>query len=480
MNKKFRNVVAVMLAAVSVVPMAACGKKEANSEIPTLVWYIPGSKATDLSVVNEAVNAITTEKIGAKVDIQFIDDSAYQERMSMNMASKSNFDICFTGYTNHYDDAVRKGAYLDITEMLEETKLKDEIPDYGWESVQVDGKIYAVPNQQTFTQTLGLMFRKDLVEKYNFDYTKVKKVQDIEPYLQQIKENETGVYPMREFKFDYLLGDKYEALNDFASLAYLKRDGSNEVIAVSDVPEMKEFVDLSYDWFQKGYLRPDIATVTSDTNEMYAGKYAVWGVTWKQGVVEEEQNKMPNTEIVGVNLQTPYMTRFFATATMYAISATSEHPKEALAFLELLNTDKELYNLICWGIEGKHYEKLENGKIKASSDSAYYYNQTWKFGNCFNSYLLENQEDTLWETTKEENDTADRSKILGLSLDNTNIRTEVANCTAIVKEYSYMNKGYTNPEEFFGKYQERLKTAGIDKVVEEAQKQVNDYLAQDK
>lgn len=477
MNKMFKKIIAVVLCMATMVPlMTACEKGE--EEMPTLVWYLPGSKAADVAMINEAVNKITTEKIGAKVDIQFIDDAAYPERMSMNMASRSEFDICFTGYLNNYDDAVRRGAFLDITDMLEGTKLQKELPDYAWESVKIDDRIYAVPNQQTFTQTLGILFRKDLVEKYNFDYTKVTKMQDLEPYLQTIKENEKDVYPIRQFKFEYLMGDKYEALNALSSTAYLKRDGSNEVIALCDIPEVKEFADLSHDWFNKGYLRPDIATVKSDTTEMYAGKYAVWGQTFKPGVVEEEQNKMANgIELVGVNLQTPYMTRFFATATMYAISATSKHPEESLKFLELLQTDTELYNIICWGIEGKHYDKLEDGKIHVNADSGYYYNQSWKFGNCFNSYILDDQDEEVWIQTKEENETADRSPILGLALDNNNIRTEVANCASIISEYEYMKKGYTDPATYFADYQRRLKEAGIDKIVEDAQNQIDTYLA---
>ena len=478
MNKVFKKIIAVTLCVAAMVPAMTACDNSGKDEIPTLVWYLPGSKAADIAIVNEAVNKITAEKIGAKIDIQFIDDAAYPERMSMNMASRSEFDICFTGYVNNYDDAVRRGAFLDITKMLEGTKLKEALPDYAWESVEIDGKIYAVPNQQTFTQTLGLLFRKDLVEKYNFDYTKVEKMQDLEPYLQTIKENEKDVYPIRQFKFEYLMGDKYEALNALGSMAYLKRDGSNKIIALSDIPEVKEFADLSHSWFNKGYLRPDIATVKNDNTEMYAGKYAVWGQTFKPGVVEEEQNKMANSiELVGVNLQTPYMTRFFATATMYAISATSKHPEEAFKFIELLQTNKELYNIICWGIEGKHYDKLEDGRIHVKPDSGYYYNQSWKFGNCFNSYILDDQNEDVWIQTMKENETADRSPILGLALDNTKIRTEVANCSSIVSEYAYMKKGYTDPETYFKEYQSRLREAGIDKIADEAQKQVDEYLS---
>ena len=36
-----------------------------------------------------------------------------------------------------------------------------------------------------------------------------------------------------------------------------------------------------------------------------------------------------------------------------------------MQFINLMNTDKDVYNLMCFGIEGKHYTKLENGKLTA-------------------------------------------------------------------------------------------------------------------
>lgn len=480
MKFKAKRIIAALLAVCCLFSVTACTEKTSSDDVPTLIWYIPGMKPADLAAVNDAVNKITVPEIGAKIDIQFIDDGAYQERMAMNMASKNVFDICFTGYLNHYDDAVRKGAFLDITDMLEKAELKKVIPDYGWEAVKIDGRIYAVPNQQTFTQTVGLIFRKDLVDKYNFDVSSVKSMKDLEPYLETIRDNEKDYYPMRKFKHEYLSGDYYESINELGSVVYLKRDGSNKVVARCDIPEVEEFAYLSRDWYKRGFYRPDIATVTSDSNDMYAGKYAVWSMPWKPGVIAEEQSKMPDIELVGANYQTPYMTRFLATATMYAISATSKHPEKAFKFLELLNTNKELYNLICWGIEGKHYEKVEDNRITLIRDGGYMLNTSWKFGNCFNSYLVEDQDEKVWLDTKEENDTAERSPILGLSFDNKKVRTEVANCTAIVNEYLYMNAGYTDPDEYYETFRKRLYEAGIQKIVDEAQRQVDEYLKENK
>ena len=66
---------------------------ETVNEVPTLVWYVHGDKQPDIASVMEEVNKTTIEKIGAKVDLQFIDQPAYSEKMNMMMASQTEFDL---------------------------------------------------------------------------------------------------------------------------------------------------------------------------------------------------------------------------------------------------------------------------------------------------------------------------------------------------------------------------------------------------
>ncbi len=44
--------------------------------------------------------------------------------------------------------------------------------------------------------------------------------------------------------------------------------------------------------------------------------------------------------------------------TMIGIGKNSKNPELAIKLIEQMNTNKELYNLISFGIEGKHYKKL--------------------------------------------------------------------------------------------------------------------------
>ena len=50
--------------------------------------------------------------------------------------------------------------------------------------------------------------------------------------------------------------------------------------------------------------------------------------------------------------------------SMQAISANSKYPEKAMEFLNLLNTDPTLRNMVDSGIEGVHYKKLDNDKME--------------------------------------------------------------------------------------------------------------------
>ena len=100
----------------------------------------------------------------------------------------------------------------------------------------------------------------------------------------------------------------------------------------------------------------------------------------------------------------------------------------------------------------------------------------WKFGNQFNAYLLEGQQDGLWEETSELNLSAKQSPLLGFVLNTDPIKTEISQVSAVNSEYSrVIANGARNPDEFMDEYKAKLKAAGIDKLKEEVQKQVDEY-----
>ena len=472
--KRFKKIISLLLCAASLTALVGCGsKKEGTEDIPTLTWYVVGDKQNDIASVMEKVNEITVPEIGAKLNIEFIESGAFQQKMNMVMASGEGFDLCFTGYTNVYSTAAENGGLLELDDLLKETpKLVESIPEDVWESARYNGKIYAVPNQQIMSTTWAFEIDKEYADKYNFDVDSVKKPEDLEPLLKAIKENEPTKYAYRtNYGASPWVYDKYEVYSYYIGID--KETG--EVVSLLETPEWKEGSRTLNKWYNEGYIRKDVASAGNDSSEYNARRYVVSNTSWKPGI-EESSKLSKGYEIAYAKYTEPYKGLGYAQSTMIGIGKNSKNPEKALKFIELINTNEELYNLICFGIEGKHYYLDENKQVEYIDNSGYAPKADWKFGNQFNAYTLKGQPEDVWEQTEKLNEEGKVTPYNGLSIDKTEflkIFNEIDSANAQAK-----NTMTCSPADFDKNFDENikaLKDAGLDKLVENFKSQVAEW-----
>ena len=164
--------------------------------------------------------------------------------------------------------------------------------------------------------------------------------------------------------------------------------------------------------------------------------------TWKPGV-EAEASQAWGREMVEQPVSQSILNNSGVLATLDAISRTSKNSERAMMLLELINNDEGVFNLITWGIEGKHYIKKDGNYIETVKGTKYAVVPSWLLATTFRSYLVSGQPADVWDQTKKVNEEAKPSPALGFTFDPTSVKTEVANCSAVIKEYddglSYCN-----------------------------------------
>ena len=465
----------------------ACGggeKTTSSNDVPTLEWYVHGDKQQDIASVMEEANKIVVPEIGAKIDLKFIDQGAYSEKMKMMMASGTAFDMCFTGYVNPYATAAQRGGLLALDEYLTDMPdLYNSIPEYTWKTVKYNGSIYAVPNLQVMGLQMNFYTFKDLADKYGLseklDPLEKIDTKTIEEYLQQIKDNEPSYYPVR-FNYDIGFFQTQPYSDSVMSLikAYFDENGNFKEITTEVYHEKYEWaLEKAKEWYDRGFVREDIVSMSGDTAEFNAGKYACWMEKWKPGIAQEQLQKF-GREVVSYQLsECTYPSH--APDAMTGVSRTSKNPELAMKMIELVNNDKKLYNLICFGIEGKHYNLDENGRVVYNEAAGYAPKACWKFGNQFNALLLPGQPDDVWEQTIEMNDTAIRSPLAGFNVNQLPITTEIAAVASVNSEFSKIEKGASYDKATFDAYIKKLKEAGIDRIIEEVNSQYEEWLKTD-
>ena len=482
--KKLNKIIAFLLGASMLAGIAGCKKNETMSndgEVQTLTWLVPKKEPEDAAMIEEKLNEISVAKIGAKIDFQWIDGGAYKEKMNTFMATSKKYDIAFAGFNNPLNNAATKGGVIALDELLETTpELKDSIPEYAWGLCKVNGKIYGIPNYQVLaTAQCVNVCNEYLNEIGGFNPREWKKLDDVEPYLEATKEyfaqkgmnNAYAISPLRDSKMPLVFGyaDKYVKLDNI--LFKQDKNGNWKGTIMWETPEYKKGVEKLYEWYKKGYIRPDIVSSEGDTH----GKSAVTFAVWKPGV--EINYKGLGLDLTCQIIEKPTITSCQA---LTVISRTSENPELAMKAIELVNTDKEYFNLLTLGIEGVHYEKTGENTFKYIGDNAsnkYYVNGAWMFGNQFNEYVQEGNDPEVWEQTKEFNDSAVVSPFNGFAVDTKAIRTELSQLETVISAHTFLNVGAADPATYYDDFISKIKAAGSDKIVAEYEKQIAEFLA---
>ena len=180
-----------------------------------------------------------------------------------------------------------------------------------------------------------------------------------------------------------------------------------------------------------------------------------------------------------LKLSEPYMSTAATIATLTSISTTCKNPELAMQFLNLINTDPVLYNMACFGIEGVHYTLNDNGTVTSDEASGYNPNSDWVFGNQFNAFPRDSQSPDIWVKIKEYNDTAKVSCAMGFSFDSSVVDSELSAISAVTGEYlPQLSVGAVDPKTAVPEMMKKLEAAGMDAVLEEMQKQVDEWKAE--
>ncbi|MBM7563659.1 ABC transporter substrate-binding protein [Paenibacillus sacheonensis] len=446
--------------------------------------YYPGTEQKDVAAVEEEMNKLLKDKINATVKINAVDWGNWSQKINLMVASGEPFDLLFTAGWDNFSGNVAKGAFLDVTSLIDQyaPETKAQMNPELLTGTAIDGKNYAVPVEKEMASEFGIVLNKDLADKYSFDIGTIKSYADLEPMLQTIKEKEPNVVPFWGGKNNISL-IPFEQIG--AVPGAIKKDGATTVVDQWETPEMKDMLKLMKDWNQKGYFQKDPATQKDAGPFNKAGTvFAQWQqLTPGKDKVLSQQWGHP---IVQVVMTEPYTTSGDLNGAMTAISRTSKNPERAMMLINLLHTDAQLLNTLVNGVEGKHFAKASNTVIKlpdgvVAGQSGYAPGNNYMFGSQFLNYLWDNEDPKKWEAYKAFNASAKPSPIVGFSYNAEPVKNEEAAIANIYNTYiDGLSTGVMDPDKDLPAFIDKMKKAGLDKVIAEKQKQIDAFLSSKK
>jgi len=449
----------------------------------TLVY--PGTPQTDEAVVEEALNKLLTAKINATIDLMPIDWGAWDDKVNLMIAGRDVIDIYFTAQWNGHANNVSKGAFLPLNDLIDQygQGIKETLDPAFLEGAKINGKNYGVPTNKELASAGGIVYRKDVADELGIDMSAVKEPKDLDAVYAVVKEKRPDLVPLYTngavFNAHYF--GNYDFLGDSTIPGALLKDENGTTVApVEDSARYQDYLKLARDFYVKGYINADAATTQVAPQDAWnAGKVFSTIEPMKPGKDAEIASA---AGIPGKTAQIIMTSKTVATSetagSMLGISSTSTNPERAMMLINLLHTDKEINNLLNFGIEGVHYTK--NGEIISPTGKTADYapGSAWMFGSQFLNYVWDTEAPDKWEQFKAFNEGAISSPALGFVFDSEPVKSEVGALANVIRQFQKaVETGSVEPEQGLKEYRQALKDAGIDKVIAEKQKQFDDFLA---
>ncbi|MGG4129745.1 ABC transporter substrate-binding protein [Paenibacillus illinoisensis] len=486
-RKSFSLVLALLMAVTLV--LSACGGSESASESGgagddsvELIWYTIGTPQKDVNKVMEEVSKYTKEKINATVTMKMVDWGDYPQKMQVNVASGEPMDILFTSSGGFdYVQNARKGAFLELDELLPKygKDLMDTIDPAFLSGSKVDGHNYGIPANKELPQQEVWRFNKTLLDKYNLDISNIRTLDSLEPLLKTIKENEPSVTPFAMDK-NYVPYVPYDYVIQNLPMAIKLDTTDYKLVNILETPEMKEALTTMNKYYKAGYVSAEAAT-TGSTNDLTTSGNWFLDRAQTQPLADNQWSASYGYPVVSTPASDAIITNTSVQGSIMAISANSEYPEKAMEFLNLLNTDPVLRNMVDSGIEGTHYKKVDDTHMENLAESKNYDMPSYSLGNNMLLYLNNNDPDNKWDEFKKFNAEGVNSPILSFNFDASNVSTELTAVQNVKEQYwAALMTGTLDPATNLDQVIEKFNQAGLEEVMAEAQSQLDAWRAENK
>jgi putative aldouronate transport system substrate-binding protein len=264
-----------------------------------------------------------------------------------------------------------------------------------------------------------------------------------------------------------------------SSVGYkINDDQSITLMPVQDMTSLNEANKKAREWFLAGYIPKDILNIGDVNSRLLAGATAL---TNGAALTASEQQGAMSTNVPGAILDNQ---PFFGDKKYIAnnggnalyLTSVSKHADKVVQFWSWVFSSQENFDLYNYGIEGVNYE-LKDNRV-AFLDDGYTTFPGWMFKNMNFLRFPEGITDEYIDRMKKWDEGAEISPLMGFTFNPENVTTELAQVNSVWNAYSKtLESGIVDPVKLMPEFIEKIKAAGQDKILQEAQKQVDAFLA---
>ena len=359
----------------------------------TLRVIMRGEVPNDMDEIVAELERQMADTINVKLNLVWWPNSDISNLTRVSLASGEPNDLIWHPGRTDMTTFVNMGALLELDELapIYAPKFLADRPAQMIEYSKYKGRLYALPLgvynksghhynvRDDLRKALGmepLENREDIIE---FAY----KVKEVYPEIPPIVPGSFGQEQFTTWAtFPHLAGKRDEdflmptdALSGDLMLYYKHNNGKVYNFFDDPEPSVQESLKEARQLYQDGIIYEDVLSLSTYRDAMAENKAAVvsWGdIIPEPTYVNHLKTVVPEGEITSVFNYTTEPGQLVATFKAWnyqSIAKVSKNPERALQFLEFTQQSQEIYDLLAYGIEGKHWTNEGEGKyLNISTD----------------------------------------------------------------------------------------------------------------
>lgn len=471
---------------------------EDTAQINIMFWTM-NTIPKDIELVEEAINEITREKINTEIDLTIVDMGSYAQQVNLIITSGEKLDLMVTlpGESAHFNAMTSQNQLLPLNDLINEyaPELLETVPASWLSGTKINGELYSVTSYGDKATPLCFVCRTDILEQTGIDPSTLKTADKFTELFSKVKEVSPEIIPLwGAMTIPYMIDNSgnfvaYDGLGESTNsiISILPENGST----ITDLYETELYestVRWFNDWYEAGYIDRDAATKdTPQESDVQAGttfgyfKMVGGGEAGATTVSQSVGYDMTVIQLADAVIDTVSVRKF-----TWAVPQSATEPEAAVKFLNLLYTDEKIVNLLTWGIEGTHYQTLEDGTIdfidgEDASTCGYYIGDFSSIiGNGFLAKVRSGQDPNYRQKTLELNEKAKVSEFLGFGIDNSSVTNTLTALTNVVSEFGKSLAAGVEGPDTIPEFVDKLKAADVDTYVAAMQEQLDSWIENNK
>lgn len=476
-------------------PEADDGEADEIAEINYYVLDFMSCSPDDIQLVQDAINAITGPAIGVHVNMTYATPGDYGTMLNMAISGGEQVDLCcvWLAAPANFSGMFSAGQLMDISDYMNEygQDLLATVGDY-LNAYRVNGGLYGVPCFRNYASSTYLIARTDILDELGVTdtFANLQNMDELTAIYKAIKDNYSDIWPGRyifnmpaamawaDEDFSHL--NTYDGLADNLNVLEASTNGDGKVLITWEQDDTIFNLKKQREWFDAGYVWPDTAITDLAVDEpMKQGIIASYATPSELGV-ETAKKAATGHDVTCVSLGDQAIATSVVNRFGMGVPVTCKEPVATIKFLNMLYTNEELMTLMDYGIEGTHWEMLDNGEAHYTNDTMTYRLQDFVLGNQFIIAPWQGNGTDFRDRCYAAVSAAPISPYLGFVFDTSELSAEIANLTSVQNEYMNALIGYGFDQQLYDDFMARMYDAGMQTYVDAAQAQLDAWMAANK